>query len=496
MNWFIPVSVIAWALLLTIWYLCCGAAPFKKRGIRVLLGLGGVTVVIFALSSLLRYEGSASGSSFPKFSWIWENQPERKLPPSIEIVRGIAISPKELDSASGDLNQIFGPDRNAMWNEASFKTDWSTDSPRLVWRRPIGMGWSSFVVNGTRAITQEQDGDDECVTCINLSTGETEWQYKNEGVRLLLAKAEIPGAAMGGDGPRSTPVIHQDKIISLGSTGIVNCLKLETGELIWSRNVIEEFDGRLQEWGQANAPLVLSELGIVVIPGTAKTGVDLVAFNIKNGEDAWVHQGSGASFSSPRMMTFSGVSMIVCCNAQTATGHDPKTGKSLWTYEWPGNFPRVGQPQQVGENRILFTASYGMGSPLIEIQKAGTQWTVSEIWKSTRLKTKFSTAVIQGDQAVGLDEGRLASIHLATGSIRWKGDKYGFGQNLLFGNTLLIQSEAGAVVIGQLKPDGFTETGRIDDALSSMTWNAPAVAGRFLLIRNDKEAVCYLLPAR
>ncbi len=102
--------------------------------------------------------------------------------------------------------------------------------------------------------------------------------------------------------------------------------------------------------------------------------------------------------------------------------------------------------------------------------------------------------MIQWDLAVGLDEGRLASIDLATGRILWKGDKYGFGQNLLFGDKLLIQSEAGPVVIGQLHSDGFTETGRIDDALSAMTWNAPAVAGRFLLVRNDKEAACYLLP--
>ena len=68
-------------------------------------------------------------------------------------------------------------------------------------------------------------------------------------------------------------------------------------------------------------------------------------------------------------------------------------------------------------------------------------------------------------------------------------------QHLLFGKHLLIQAEQGEVVIGRLTPEGFNETGRIDDALSSMTWNAPSVAGRLLLVRNNKEAVCYLLPA-
>jgi hypothetical protein len=61
---------------------------------------------------------------------------------------------------------------------------------------------------------------------------------------------------------------------------------------------------------------------------------------------------------------------------------------------------------------------------------------------------------------------------------------------------MLVQSEKGPVVIGKIGPEGFTETGRIEDALSSMTWNVPAVAGRILLVRNDREAACYLLPKK
>jgi outer membrane protein assembly factor BamB len=28
-------------------------------------------------------------------------------------------------------------------------------------------------------------------------------------------------------------------------------------------------------------------------------------------------------------------------------------------------------------------------------------------------------------------------------------------------------------------------------ALSSKTWNCPTLAGKYLLVRNDREAVCY-----
>ena len=110
------------------------------------------------------------------------------------------------------------------------------------------------------------------------------------------------------------------------------------------------------------------------------------------------------------------------------------------------------------------------------------------------MKTKFSSPVILGGVAYGIDEGRLAAIDLETGEKVWKNEKVGFGQQLLFGDHLLIQTEEGPLLTGPVSEDGFTETGRID-ALSTMTWNVPTVAGRLLLARNDREAVCYLLPA-
>jgi hypothetical protein len=34
------------------------------------------------------------------------------------------------------------------------------------------------------------------------------------------------------------------------------------------------------------------------------------------------------------------------------------------------------------------------------------------------------------------------------------------------------------------------------NGLSAKIWNTPALAGEFLLVRNDQEAVCYQLPKR
>lgn len=58
---------------------------------------------------------------------------------------------------------------------------------------------------------------------------------------------------------------------------------------------------------------------------------------------------------------------------------------------------------------------------------------------------------------------------------------------------ILIQSERGDVVLAAASPDAFRELGRIK-ALHSKTWNHPTLAGHYLLVRNDREAVCYELP--
>ena len=486
LNWFIAAAFILWLLLLGIWYLIFGGSSFKLRVRRFLAGVGTFVLLGILASQLLRYEGSSSGSSFPKLAWRWTEG-------SATVVETEKNAVAEASKASADLLNFLGPDRNGKWDELPFHPDWNTRPPELVWRRAIGKAWSSFVIKGNKAITQQQNGDNEEVICLDTSTGDELWHYADENVRLLLEKAENGGAAMGGDGPRSTPTIFEDRVFSLGSTGIANCLDLNTGNLLWSHNVIKENNGELQRWGSANAPLVIPAENLVVFAGTDRSGANLLAYDIETGASRWIYKGRGASYSSPRILTLEGVEQIVSVNAKDVTGLTIKDGSELWKYEWPGNFPKVGQPLKAGENRILVTASYGVGSPFIEITRNGAEWSVSELWKSTRMKTKFSSAVILGQYAYGLDEARLACIDLASGRKVWKGEKFGFGQHLLFGNQLLIQGEEGYLATGTISPEGYTETGRIE-ALHSMTWNVPAVAGRLLFVRNDREAACFLLP--
>ena len=109
------------------------------------------------------------------------------------------------------------------------------------------------------------------------------------------------------------------------------------------------------------------------------------------------------------------------------------------------------------------------------------------------MKTKFTTPVLHDGYIYGLDDAMLQCLDVKTGKSMWKEGRYNYGQVLLAGDLLLIQAENGEVAWVEATPSGHHELGRFA-ALEGKTWNNPALAGRFLLVRNDHEAACYELP--
>ena len=114
------------------------------------------------------------------------------------------------------------------------------------------------------------------------------------------------------------------------------------------------------------------------------------------------------------------------------------------------------------------------------------------VWESPRLKAKFTTIVVRDTFAYGLDDGVLVCLDLETGERRWKSGRYGHGQVLLVDDLLLVLAESGELFLVDASPAGHRQRARLA-ALNSRTWNTPALAAPYLLLRNDREAVCYEL---
>jgi outer membrane protein assembly factor BamB len=347
----------------------------------------------------------------------------------------------------------------------------------------VGLGWSSFAVLGRRAITQEQRGEEECVTCYDVVTGKLLWSHAD---KALFAED------MGGHGPRATPTIQPATglAFTMGATGVLNCLDVATGALKWTRAVLADPKADNIQWGKSDSPLLHGDW--VIVTG-GKKGPTLLAYRQDNGEPVWTSGEDAACYSTPAVFTLAGREQFVSVNQTTVTGHDIATGAMLWSYSWPGDFPKVTQPILAGADRVLVTSSYGIKSHLLEIKADSSgKLACTSLWSSSAPRTKFSSPTILDGQAIGIDEGTFASVDLADGKRGWREGRYGYGQHLQLGDLLLIQSEPGPVVLARVSKEKLTELGRIG-ALSSKTWNFPALAGNWLLVRNDREAVCYEL---
>ncbi|MEX2285877.1 MAG: PQQ-binding-like beta-propeller repeat protein [Planctomycetaceae bacterium] len=380
-----------------------------------------------------------------------------------------------------------GAERTAVIDGVKLARDWNTQPPKLLWKKTVGEGWSGFAVAGQGAVTLEQRDDKECVVARDLLTGEEAWVHADE--------ARFDNT-MGGPGPRATPAIADGHVYAIGATGILNCLNGETGTCVWQVNVLEDNGAENQGHGVCGSPLIVDNL--VVICPTGSDGRSLAAYDRKDGRRVWIAGIERASYSSPMLADVAGTRQILYYNSESVAAHDPRSGELLWSYPWTNDQKVVcSQPIVVpgDHNRVLLTTGYGSGSTLIGIHRsADDRWQSPEqIWKSRHMKTKFTTAVAHDNHVYGLDDGILQCIELETGEAKWKRGRYGHGQLLLVDDLLLIQTEPGEAVLVEANPQKLVELGRIP-ALDSKTWNCPALAGRYLVTRNDHEAVCYELP--
>ena len=457
----IGVSVCT-AVFLIVWWLLFSRARLRTRFITLLL--------VLAPLSLFRLRGM-SGDFIP----IFEVRFGSKKP---ALSASAAVVP---DPARSSFPQLFGPTRDARLPGLKLNDESAKTSPQVVWRIPVGAAWSGFVTAGNRAITQEQDGADECVTCYELTTGKQLWKTKNPG------RYESP---IAGVGPRATPAIHGDRVYTLGALGALQCLDLVSGQPLWTRDLKADAGATVPEWGFASSPLIHEEK-VIVSAGGQKS---LLAYRASDGEIAWTGGTRPANYSSPFLYTLAGRPQIVMFNKEAITAHDPATGAVLWERDWGKGLPHVSRPIPVGDRRIFFSSGYGVGSALLELtSEPSGAFKVDEVWKTARYQAKFATPIERDGFVYGVSDGIFACLDLRDGSVKWKAGRYGHGQALLVGDYLFQMTEQpGDLVVTKPTPEGPHELGRFP-VFEAKTWNPLALSGELLLIRNDQEAACLRL---
>ncbi|MEZ6132319.1 MAG: PQQ-binding-like beta-propeller repeat protein [Planctomycetaceae bacterium] len=442
-----------------------------------------------------------------RFEPIWSTRPQA---PSAEV-SGAESTVDLVTETPEDFPRFLGPDQNSIVSGSlNIAADRFSDS-RIVWKQPIGEGWSGFVSRNGFAVTMEQRQDQECVTCYNLLTGELQWIHQH-------AARHRDAGNLGRIGPRSTPTIHDGRVYAVGAVGNFVCLDGSDGSVAWQvdlnsvlnlqlatdvdadgRTIQYEQNSRLA-WGRSGSPLIFEDT--VIVPGGGPrdgTLVTLLAFDRITGDLVWKGGSEMIAYGSPTLATVAGVPQILIVAENKVLGFQPDNGNVLWESSRPGasdGQANTSQAIPVGDNQVLTSKGYpDGGGMLIELSHHNGQLVPETVWNNPRvLKTKLMSPVIFEGHAYSLSNGFLECCRLSDGERVWKHrGRFGHGQMLLVDDRILLHTEDGELMLIRATVDGYEDFGSIP-TIAGVCWNTLCLAGSHLLVRSELEAACVELP--
>ena len=423
-----------------------------------------------------------------------------------------------------DWPQWMGPGRDGVWRETGIVEAIPASGLPVVWRVPVGGGYSGPAVAEGRVYLMDYERREgelanapndrtvlagkERVLCLDAATGKPLWKHEYD------RPYEISYAS----GPRCTPTVADGKVYTLGAEGNLFCLDAATGRPIWSKDFRKDYAAPTPLWGFCGHPLVDGDRLFCLVGGEGSVAV---AFDKNTGRELWRSlSASESGYCPPSIIESAGVRQLVIWDADKLNALDPATGGVLWSqplkpaYGMSIMAPRVATTQQ---GQVLFASGIGRVGTLYTL--AADKPAARVAWRGDPKSAVYcanSTPFITGETLYGCDceTGFLTAVDVATGKRLWEtgvptlGDRRG-----RHGTAFLVRqgdgpgddrtwlfSETGDLILARLSPEAYEELGRahlLDPTNEcfgrEVVWSHPAFAGRRVFARNDRELVCVSL---
>jgi outer membrane protein assembly factor BamB len=231
-----------------------------------------------------------------------------------------------------------------------------------------------------------------------------------------------------------------------------------------------------------------------VQPGGDKDNA-VLALNKDKGNLVWCGGSDpGGYYGSPIAIDAAGRRIVVVPTGASLLGLDPKDGEVLWRQAF-GNGPKCNCATPLWVDGLLFYSSgYGAGSVALEIVKDGDKVSVKEKWRNKNLSTHFATSMIKDGYIYGCDgdigASTLRCLDLKTGEIKWTERKLGKCSFVAAEGRLFCLSEDGSLRLIEMNPEKYVCKGEMESLLTRKSWAAPALAGKRLYVRDEKNLIC------
>jgi outer membrane protein assembly factor BamB len=403
----------------------------------------------------------------------------RRLPLLALILAGAlgAVALAAPDAGKGDWPQYRGPQRTGISQETGLLKKWPEAGPKLVWRVPLGDGYSGIAVVGGRAYTMYSKGGEEFAAAFDVATGKESWKF-----RVDAARDDDMGA-----GPRSTPTVDGDVVFVVGAKGMVHALNAASGEKIWSKDLKAEVGAQVPQWGISTSPLVEGDL-LLVDAGGGKNK-SLAALDKKTGAVRWTAHSDRPGYSSPLAVTIAGVRQVLSFAGTSLVSVAATDGKVLWSLPWETSYDvNAAMPVLIPPDRVFISSGYDKGGAVYRVKKEGEGFKTEEVWNTRVMKNHFNSSIHYGGYLYGFDDATLKCVDAATGEEKWRQRGFQKGSLLIADGHLVILSEAGLLLLAEATSAAYKEEGRMQ-VLEGRTWTMPSLAGGKLYLRNQKEMV-------
>ncbi len=344
-------------------------------------------------------------------------------------------APKPLvkDAVVENWPRFFGPRDNCTTKERPLLDKFPEGGLTKVFELARGESYSSPIIVDGKLLHFHAIDSKETLDCHHAETGKRLWTFQ-----YSIDYRDRYGFS---NGPRSSPVVHQERVYLIGVTAQLHCLDLKTGRVVWKRNLKEEFKIPQYFFGYGPNPMVHGSNLIINIGGKEKktSGTCVAALNLDDGKTVWTHEDSwGASYASPIITKIHDRDVaLILAAGESRPAHggllvlDPQSGKLLSRFPWRADIYEsvlASTPLSISHNQIFISDCYELGGVLLNFSK---DFTIQPVWKKRFFGMHMMTPQKIGNYLYGfagrnIPDTQLKCLNLKNGEIlieddvRWK----------------------------------------------------------------------------
>jgi outer membrane protein assembly factor BamB len=400
--------------------------------------------------------------------------------PFVDASKAIAQGPAQ--PAAPAWTQWGGPSRNFQTEARGLKDTWPAAGPRVVWKRPLGDGYSSPAVENGALYVMYGKPRVEVVMAADAETGKTLWEHATPMTFQSDAAREM------GNGPYSTPLVVGNRVFTTGVAGRLQCLDKKSGKVLWTQQLWDDHRGSQMMYGYACSPLAFRETVVVPVGGRGRA---VMAFHQADGKVAWSQGNLGNVYSSPILINVSGLEQLAVLLDGALVAVNPHNGDPQWQVPFKADYSIAVSTPVWGSDNLLFVSSeYNAGAKVIELTRSGLRTTAKELWSSNRLRLHHGNAIRIGDTIYFSNGGKgsqaiLTAVDVRTGTIHWQQRTIEKATFVWADHKLITLDQDGTLIIAYPTPKEFKITAKAP-LLSRLSWTPPALVGTRLYIRDRK----------